>query len=47
MEPSSIIVGINISKAHLNVALHPSEGERVLPNTTTSIATFRGNLQAR
>ena len=46
MEPSSIIAGINISKAHLNVALHPSEGERVLPNTTTSIATLVTDLEA-
>jgi transposase len=46
MEPSSMFVGINVSKAHLDVALHPSDGERVLPNTTTSIATLVTDLEA-
>lgn len=46
MEPSSVFVGINISKSHLNVALHPSKEERVLPNTATSIATLVRELEA-
>ncbi len=46
MEPSSIFVGINISKARLNVALHPSEEACVLPNTTTSLASLVTDLEA-
>ncbi len=46
MEPSSMFVGINVSKAHLNIALHPAEGEHVLSNTTTSIATLVADLEA-
>jgi hypothetical protein len=45
MEPSSTVVGINVSKAHLSVALHPSDGEHVLPNTTTSIETLVTELE--
>lgn len=45
MEPSSVFVGINVSKAQLNVALHPSKEERVLPHTATSIATLVAYLE--
>jgi hypothetical protein len=46
MESPSVFVGINVSKAHLNIALHPSREERVLPHTATSIATLVTDLEA-
>lgn len=46
MGSSSVFVGINVSKARLNVALHPSREERVLPHTTTSIETLVADLEA-
>jgi hypothetical protein len=39
-------VGINVSKAHLNIALHLLREERVLPHTATSIATLVTDLEA-
>ena len=45
MESPSVFVGINVSKAHLNIALHPSREERVLPHTATSTATLVTDLE--
>lgn len=46
MEPPSVFVGITVSKAHLNVALHPSGEERILPHTAIDIATLVIDLEA-
>lgn len=46
MKSPSIFVGINVSEAQLNVALHPSREERILPHTATSIATLVAELEA-
>lgn len=46
MESHSVFVGINVSKAQLSVALHPSNEERVLPHTATSIAMLVADLEA-
>lgn len=45
MESHSVFVGINVSKARLSVALHPSREERVLPHTATSIAMLVADLE--
>ncbi len=46
MESPSIFVGINVSEAQLNVALHPSREARILSHTATSIATLVAELEA-
>ena len=46
MESSAIFVGIDVAKAHLDVALHPTGTHHRLPNSETGIAELQATLGA-
>ena len=46
MSSSAVFVGIDVAKAHLDVALRPAGTHRRVPNTTTGIAAVQEALEA-